>query len=111
VAATAGDLQYAMVIAPPGGPLHFLYARLDDDRAWVSESFDLSAYHGQTVRLQFGTYNDGVGAQAAQFFDAMSVQACTTPPAPTPTATAPPPSAGTHTWLPIIEKEGGGTIP
>jgi hypothetical protein len=91
LAATAGDLQYALVIAPPGGTIHFLYARLDDNRAWVNESFDLSAYRGQTVRLQFGTYNDGVGAQAAQFFDVMSVQACATPPVtstPTPTGTA-----------------------
>jgi hypothetical protein len=77
----------------------------------VSESFDLSAYRGQTVRLQFGTYNDGVDTQAAQFFDAMSIQACPTPPAPTPTATPTATPAGAHTWLPIIEQDGGGTIP
>lgn len=33
LAATTGDLQYGMVIAPPGGTIHFLYARLDNERA------------------------------------------------------------------------------
>jgi photosystem II stability/assembly factor-like uncharacterized protein len=112
--ASAADLQYAMVIAPPAGAIHFLYAGLDNDQQWVSEGFDLAAYRGQTVRLQFGTFNNGVGSLAAQFFDNMHVQACdATPPTPTATptasATATPVS---QTWLPVILRSGGGgTIP
>ena len=103
-----------MVIAPPAGAIHFLYAGLADDQQWVSEEFDLAAYRGQTVRLQFGTFNNGVGPLAAQFFDNMHVQVCNAAlptPAATPTtgATATPVS---QTWLPVILRSGGsGTIP
>lgn len=106
--ASAADLQYAMVITPPAGTIHFLYTRLDDDQAWVSEEFDLAEYRGQTVRLQFGTFNNGVGPLAAQFFDNMRLQVCSEfPPTPTPSATP-----LSQTWLPVILRSGGGgTIP
>jgi len=121
----AGDLQYAMVIAPPDGALHFLYARLDNQQAWVDAQADLSAYKGQTVRLQFGTFNDGIGDIAAQYFDTMSVRACAEPAGtPTPTATAPPPSTATptptatatlvfenHAWFPTIRYVEASPMP
>ena len=77
--AAGGDLQYVMVIAPPGGTLRFVYAGLADNRAWVGEQIDLSAYRGQRVRIQFGTYNDGQGPTAVQYFDDMSLRACSGP--------------------------------
>ena len=102
----AGDFQYAMVIELPSGAIHFLYARLDNQQAWVNQQFDLSAYKGQTVRLQFGTFNDGIGAVAAAYFDVMSLQACSAPVATaTPALTATPTATMTydnHAWLPAI---------
>lgn len=125
VETTAADLQYAMVIAPPGGTIHFLYARLDNNQAWVNEEFDLAAFRGRTVRLQFGTFNDGVGSLAAQFFDNMKLRACSATPVtpdPTPTATPSPtptvtpipgttPMPANRMWLPAIQRSGGGAIP
>jgi photosystem II stability/assembly factor-like uncharacterized protein len=101
---SAGDLQYGMLIAPPGGKIKYLYTGLADDQRWIDQVFDLSAYGGQTVRLQFGTYNDGAGTVAAQYFDNFSLQACgTAGPTPTPAH---------RTWMPFIERpNGGGTIP
>lgn len=96
--AAGGDLQYVLVIAPPGGDLHFAYAGLADNRAWITEQIDLSAYRGQRVRIQFGTYNDGQEATAAQYFDNMSLRACSGPAAP-------------RLWLPDIRTQGAGSIP
>lgn len=103
----AGDLHYALVIEPPGGTIHFLYARLDGEQAWVTERFDLAAYAGKLVRVQFGTYNDGAGAVAAQFVDVASLLACSGSP-PTPTATPP---VEAREWLPYVSREDAGTIP
>ena len=103
----AGDLHYAMVIEPPDGTIHFLYVRLDGEESWVAEHFDLSAYASKQVRLQFGTYNDGAGAVAAQTFDAFSLAACSGPPS-TPTATPPVEPRG---WLPYVSRDDAGTIP
>lgn len=102
--ASAGDLQYGMVITPPGGSIKYLYTGLADDQRWIDQTFDLTGYGGQTVRLQFGTYNDGAEPRAAQYFDNFSLQACGSG-GPTPTPPA-------HVWLPSINgQQGGGTIP
>jgi photosystem II stability/assembly factor-like uncharacterized protein len=109
--AMAGDLQYAMVIEPPNGTIHFLYARLDNQQAWVEESFDLTPYAGKVVRLQFGTFNDGVGSVAAQYFDAFSLTACAVAPPPPTTTPATTPTASPGLWLPYVGRPAGGTIP
>ena len=67
--ASAGDLQYGLVIEQPSNKIHYLYRGLDDQKAWKAETFDLTGYLGKSVRLQFGTYNDGSGPAAAQYFD------------------------------------------
>jgi photosystem II stability/assembly factor-like uncharacterized protein len=91
------DLQYVLLIRQPGNKIVYLYTGLDNRQAWVEQTFDLSAYGGQAVRLQFGTFNNGSGALAAQYFDVLEVQAV----APL-----------THSWwLPVILKEAGGTLP
>ncbi|MFN8468467.1 MAG: hypothetical protein U0X20_23115 [Caldilineaceae bacterium] len=102
--ASAGDLQYGMVITPPGGAIKFLYTGLADDQRWIDQTFDLTSYAGQSVRLQFGTYNDGTGPLAAQYFDTFSLQACG--------SGGPTPIPSGRVWLPSIKNpQGGGTIP
>lgn len=109
LAMQAGDLQYGMVIVPPGGAINYLFRRLDNTQKWGAESLDLSRFAGQTIRLQFGTYNDGAGAVAAQFFDDISIQACSTgTPTPTPTVT---PVYPARSWLPYIHRQPGPALP
>ena len=90
------------MIEQPSNKIHYLYKGLDNHRAWKAETFDLTAYLGKSVRLQFGTYNDGSGAAAAQYFDAFSLQAIS-PGQPTPTVT---PSATAtpkaQMWMPYL---------
>jgi photosystem II stability/assembly factor-like uncharacterized protein len=106
--AAAGDLQYGLVIEQPSGKIHYLYRSLDDQKAWKAESFDLTGYLGKSVRLQFGTYNDGSGPAAAQYFDAFSLRVvgpAQPTPTVTPTATATPKG---QAWLPYLK---GGLVP
>lgn len=116
----AGDLQYGMVITQPDNRIHYLFTRLDDQRTWINAEFDLQAFASKNVRLQFGTYNDGAGPVAAQYFDLLSLQACQSTPTPTrtPTATRTPGITATPTatptatvpvqpalWLPVIWRQ------
>lgn len=64
----------------------------NDSRMWNQASFDLSAWRGQTIRLYFNVYNDGVSGRAAMFLDDVSLSAC---PAPVTKTVAPP-----HTAIP-----------
>jgi photosystem II stability/assembly factor-like uncharacterized protein len=108
----ASDLHYGLVITQPDNRIHYLFARLDDQRAWTNAEFDLQAFAGRSVRLQFGAYNDGVGPVAAQYFDLLSLQACQPTAIPTythtpgitatPTATAP---LHPVLWLPLILRQ------
>jgi hypothetical protein len=47
-----------------------------DENSWVKLQFDLSKYTGQTVRILFGTYNDGVGGKTAMWVDDVFLDAC-----------------------------------
>jgi hypothetical protein len=59
------------------------------------------------VRLQFGTYKDGSGATALQYFDAFRLQvAGPLQPAPTAMPTGEPALEG-QTWLPYVENNSG----
>jgi photosystem II stability/assembly factor-like uncharacterized protein len=101
--ASADDLQYVLLIERPGGKIHYLYTGLSDARAWEEKTFDLTPYLGKSVRLQFGTYNNGSGPTAAQYFDVISLQAVD-PTAPTPTGT-PAPILTPQMWLPEIQSD------
>ncbi len=100
----AGDRQYVLILNPSGQILKSLLWTRSNARAWQRATFDLTAYRGTTIRLAFGTYNDGDGNRTALYADDASITACRpAPPAPSPTptatATAHPPK---HTYLPLI---------
>jgi bacillopeptidase F (M6 metalloprotease family) len=42
---------------------------LSNDQVWQTHTFDLSAYAGQTIRLHFGVYNDGLDGRTAVYID------------------------------------------
>ncbi|MCS7039403.1 MAG: hypothetical protein RMN24_04575, partial [Anaerolineae bacterium] len=96
------DLQYGLVITQPDNRIHYLFAQLDNDRAWVNRRFDLGRFAGRQVRLQFGTYNDGVGPVAVQYFDLFSLQACQATATPTLTPTRTPTPTATRTPTPTV---------
>ncbi len=44
--------------------------------SWTYLEFDLSAFKGKTVRLLFGTYNDGKGYESTMWVDTVYLDAC-----------------------------------
>jgi photosystem II stability/assembly factor-like uncharacterized protein len=103
----AGDVQYGMILDPVTGAIReYLFINQDDTRTWVNSTFDLTRYRGQRIRLQFGTYNDGLEPVAWQWFDLLSLAACKAPPTVTPSPTRLP-----RRWLPLVMHLAGLPTP
>lgn len=97
----AGDVQYVLILNAAGTWIDTIYWDRQDENDWTNLVVDLSAYRGTTIRLQFGTYNDGYDGITSMLIDDFSVVTCgpdVPPPAPsaTPTQTRTP----TATLLP-----------
>ena len=87
----AGDRQYVLILDTEGQVLKNLLWTRSNARAWQRATFDLTAYRGLTIRVLFGTYNDGNGSSTALYSDDATITVCwpaPPPPPPTPTATA-----------------------
>ncbi|MEZ4633747.1 MAG: hypothetical protein R2856_02005 [Caldilineaceae bacterium] len=69
------DFFYAIVIRGDGSIDWLLRERVDSPR-WREAVVDLSDYAGQTIRLQFGTYNNGSGGISRTFIDDVVLQIC-----------------------------------
>jgi hypothetical protein len=85
--------------------LRRLWSDLRADEAWLSCSYDISSFRGQTITVYFGVRNNGLNGKTAMYIDDVSLQVCPQlPPSleacrlvmatPSPTATpTPSPSA------------------
>jgi hypothetical protein len=87
----AYDAMYILILNPYTGAirqtLRTWTARNND---WKLQTFDLTAYRGQSIRIQFGTYNDGYGGVTAMFADDVRVDVCDgSLPPPPPSLTCP----------------------
>jgi len=72
----AGDVQYLLILNQQGAWIGTLMWELSNAQTWQARSFDLSAYAGRTIRLQWGVYNDGTGARTAMYIDLVSALNC-----------------------------------
>jgi hypothetical protein len=97
----AEDVSYVLVLNQWGYIKETLYWERSNDQVWTPLSFDLTEYAGKTIRIQFGTFNNGYGGVTAMFVDDATFDICTggaTPgPTPTPPAPTPTPVPGTCT--------------
>ena len=74
----ATDMQYAYVLKTNGEVLKkLMWWPNSNTNKWTYMEFDLSAYKGQTVRLMFGTYNDGNDGKSTMWVDTVYLLACT----------------------------------
>lgn len=74
-----GDFQYVDIYHGSTG--EFLGRALgiqQDQRTWLTRSYDLSAFAGEPVRIFFMVSNDGEGGTIAMYVDDVSVLACRT---------------------------------
>jgi len=79
----ATDTQYAYVLDTSNNVLEkLMWLPNNNLRAWTYREFDLSAYKDKTVRLLFGTYNDGNDGKSTMWVDTVYLDACegVTPP-------------------------------
>jgi hypothetical protein len=90
-AVLSSDVQYVLILNQYGYIIETLVWQLKNNQSWDYQEFDLLQYKGQTIRLQFGTYNDGYDGISAMYLDDVTLDVCDTTPTPTPTPTLTPP--------------------
>lgn len=72
--------QEAQLFDASGTTVNQLYRTANTTNGWVQQSYDLSAYAGQTLYLYFGVHGDGyAGAYAIQFVDDVSLTSASAP--------------------------------
>ncbi len=98
----AGDLQYAVLADQNGNILQTLLWTHSNARTWQPASYAISeSLAGRTVRVLFGTYNDGDGSSSAMYVDDVALTLCALPTAtPTSTRTASATPSATFTPTP-----------
>ncbi|MCS7039823.1 MAG: hypothetical protein RMN24_07980, partial [Anaerolineae bacterium] len=69
------DFFYVIAIRSDGS-LRWLLVERVHDPAWRLAELDLSGLRGETVRLQFGTYNNGTGGRSTTYLDDVSLTLC-----------------------------------
>ena len=69
----AADLFYVIAILPDGS-IDWLLTESLDAPTWRQSTVDVSRYRGQTIRFQFGTYNNGTGGISRTFVDDAALQ-------------------------------------
>lgn len=74
--ALAGDVQYVIVLDRFDFWIDTLLWQRSDAQVWKLHTFDLSKYSGETIKIQFGTYNDGLGGVSSMYVDDVSLQMC-----------------------------------
>lgn len=88
-AVDVGDAQMALILDSGGNILERLLIDRRNDQAWIPYSFDISHYAGRTIRVYFGTYNNGTGGITGMHVDDVTLGTCgEATPTGTPTATA-----------------------
>jgi PKD repeat protein len=76
-AVLASDRQYVIVLNQDDEWINTLVWQRKDDEQWTFHQFDLTTYAGRTIKLQFGTYNDGWDGVTAMYVDDVSLELCT----------------------------------
>jgi len=68
------DTQYLLILDQQGDWLDTVLWRRSNARTWLEHTHDLIQYAGQTIRLHFGTLNDGQDGVTAMYVDDVSLQ-------------------------------------
>lgn len=73
---SGGDAQYVLILNAFGNWIDTLVWQRSDAAKWTFMVFDLDHYIGSTIKLQFGTFNDGLGGVSSMYVDDVSLQVC-----------------------------------
>jgi N-acetylneuraminic acid mutarotase len=89
----AFDWQDAYITDTSGNILDTIYHQCSNGQCWVHQTWDLSPWAGQTIRVKFLVHQDGVGDLTVMFVDDVHVSVpgpCLATPTPTPRPTPAP---------------------
>ncbi len=109
MASGVGDAQWVFILDRHGNILQNLISMRSNARAWEEHQFDLTPFAGRTIRIYFGSFNNGWDGTTAMFVDEAQIVLCgenpppptmTPTPSPTVTATATPTQTPTVTSTP-----------
>jgi hypothetical protein len=76
VQAVGNDLQYVLILDVFGNWIDTLLWQRSNAQLWTFHQYDISKYIGRTIKIQFGTYNDGLDGITSMYVDDVSLQAC-----------------------------------
>lgn len=81
-AVSDNDLQMVLVLEPgPDLPqeniLKALFLNQSNDQSWQRYEFNLKEFAGETIKLYFGTFNNGTSGVTSMFVDDVVVEVCT----------------------------------
>ena len=102
-AATVGDAQWVLLLNQRGQEIARLVSMRENFPSWGDADFDLLPYAGQTIRVYFGTFNNGYGGVTAMYVDEANVELCAEtvpPPTAVPTSTSTPTASPTASTTP-----------
>ena len=74
--ALSNDVQYVLLLDRFGNWIDTLLWQRSNAQTWTFHEFDLSAYRGATIKVQFGTFNDGLNGVTSMYVDDVSLQVC-----------------------------------
>jgi hypothetical protein len=72
----AFDFQYLAVLDANNNLIAFEWRDTRDTGQWELISVDLLGYAGQSIKVEFGTYNDGADGLTAMYVDDVVLQIC-----------------------------------
>ncbi len=77
-ALTASDVQLVLILDTNNNRLARLYGDRRDDRTWIFGKHDLLPFKGQTIKLYFGTFNNGRWNEGvtAMYVDDVELEVC-----------------------------------
>jgi hypothetical protein len=70
------DLQYLLILDSNQNWIGTLVWQRSNSQIWTNMTFDLSAYAGEQIILQWGTFNNGTSGITAMYVDDVTLQAC-----------------------------------
>jgi hypothetical protein len=76
LAPLANDVQYAIILDVNDNVLEFVMWKLSNEQYWVWHQFGLLRYAGRSIKVQFGTYNDGWGGISSMYVDDVDLEIC-----------------------------------
>jgi hypothetical protein len=75
----SADAQYVLILNEQGEWIDTLLWMANNSQQWTNYQFDLTDYAGKTIKLHFGTFNNGTDGVTGMYADDASLKMCVSP--------------------------------